>query len=234
MNAAANFSTDGSADLTQSQTGITYIFTVPPESPLRNCSGTVVSLQYCYQARNGDRENNRTVFNFLSLTQNGMRFTVNRRISTRTIPSNTICTKPSGNIQQICCDNTSLSIYDRFQIPSSSGFAFGVGITNRNVRPLAFTTSQTEYQVEQYRTSLGTTNPFTLASNEQMNNSFLLFRLFLGMIKNFYYVVIVIIDTLQILGILRQPLPHYSNASPLQIKMDWSILPTSLTSTSMM
>ena len=182
MNAAANFSTDGSADLTQSQTGITYIFTVPPESPLRNCSGTVVSLQYCYQARNGDRENNRTVFNFLSLTQNGMRFTVNRQISTRTIPSNTICTKPSGNIQQICCDNTSLSIYDRFQIPSSSGFAFGVGITNRNVRPLAFTTSQTEYQVEQYRTSLGTTNPFTLASNEQMNNSFLLFRFFLGMI----------------------------------------------------
>ena len=192
MNAAANFSTDDSADLTQSQTGITYIFTVPPESPLRNCSGTVVSLQYCYQARNGDRENNRTVFNFLSLTQNGMHFTVNRRISTRTIPSNTICTKPSGNIQQICCDNTSLSIYNRFQIPSSSGFAFGVVITNRNVRPLAFTNSASEYHIEQYRKEQLRTDPgskFTFLSSEQVNGGSLLFRFFIGKLSDLKFLI---------------------------------------------
>ena len=112
-----NIRTGGGANLTRSHTrGVTYIFTVPPESPLRNCSGTVVSLQYCYQARNRDRENNRTVFNILSLTQNGMSFRVNRRIFIRTIPPDSICTS-IGNRRQICCDNTTLRNFNRFQLP---------------------------------------------------------------------------------------------------------------------
>ena len=182
-NAAANFRTDGSANLTQSQfRRLSYIFAIPPESPLRNCSGTVVSLQYCYQARNSDIGRNRTVFIFLSLTQNGMNFTVNRRIFIRTTPSNTICTNSSGSIQQICCDTTTLNINNQFQLPSSN-FSFGVAINNPNVRPLAFTTSSTEYHVEQYKASLMLTNSgtmFTLSTSEKVNDSFLLFRFVIG------------------------------------------------------
>ena len=175
----SNFRTDGSANLTQSQFGgVTYIFIIPSESPLHNCSDTVVSLQYCYQARNNDigRVN---IFTFLSLTQNGMHFTVNRRIPIRTTPSNSTCTGPSGNIEQICCDNTALSTNQL----ASSNIAFGVVIINGNIRPLAFTTSSTEYHIEQYRASLGTTNPrtmFTLSSNEKVNDGFLLFRFVIG------------------------------------------------------
>ena len=184
-NAAANFRTDGSANLTQSQSRrVAYIFTIPPESPLRDCSGTVVSLQYCYQARNRDIERNRTVnvFIFLSLTQNGMCFTVNRQMFIRTFLSNTICTNSSGSIEQICCDTTTLNTSNQLQLPSSN-FSFGVVITYGNVRPLAFTTSSTEYHVIQYRTFLGLTNSgtmFTLSSNERVNDSFLLFRFVIG------------------------------------------------------
>ena len=190
VNAAANFRTDGSADLTQSQTrGVTYIFTVPPESPLRNCSGTVVSLQYCYQARDIDIGQNRNVFNLLFLTQNGMDFTVNGRITRKARPRNNRCTDPnSGGIQQICCEITSLTglnIYNRFHIPSSS-FAFGVVIRNGNVRPLTFTTSAIEYHVEQYQAALGANGPslgntFTFTDSSRVNNgSSLLFRFFIG------------------------------------------------------
>ena len=180
-NAAANFRTDGSANLTQSQfRRVAYIFTIPPESSLRNCSGTVVSLQYCYQARNRDIGISRTVFIFLSLTQNGMHFTVNRRIFIRTTPANTICTNSSGSIEQICCDTTTLNANNRLEL-SSSNFSFGVVITYGNVRPLAFTTSSTKYHVKQYRTSLGNSETmFTLSSNEKVNDSFLLFRFVIG------------------------------------------------------
>ena len=187
---AANFRTGGRANLTTSQDGITYIFTIPPESPLmRNCSGTVVSLQYCYQARDSDIGRNRNIFNLLFLTQNGMDFTVNGMITRQAHPRNNTCTDPNSEaIQQICCETrslTGLNIYDRFHIPFSS-FAFGVVITDGNVRPLTFTTSATEYHVEQYQAALGANGPslgntFTLTENNQVNNgASLLFRFFIG------------------------------------------------------
>ena len=189
MNAAANFRTGGGANLTQSQTGVTYIFTVPPESPLRNCSGTVVSLQYCYQARDSDIRRNRNVFNFLSLVQDSMQFTVKSRVTIQTTPLDNICTDPPGSIQRICCDNTSPS--DQFQLPSSS-FAFGVEIINGNVRPLAFTNSTSEYRIEQYREEGLRTNPgskFTFLSSEQVNGGSLLFRFFIGKLSNLKFLI---------------------------------------------
>ena len=193
---AADFRTGGGANLTTSRNGFTYIFTIPPESPLmRNCSGTVVSLQYCYQARNRDIGENRNIFNLLSLTQNGLDFTVNGRITRQARPRNNRCTDPnSGDIQQICCETTSLAglnIYNRFHIPSSN-FAFGVVIRNGNVRPLTFTTSATEYRVEQYQAALGANGPslgntFTLADSNRVNNgASLLFRFFIGNFSNLH------------------------------------------------
>ena len=180
---AANFGTDGSGNLTQSLfRRVAYIFTIP-QSQLHNYSDTVVSLQYCYQATNNNIDNNRTinVFAFLLLTQNGMNFTVSKQILIGSTPSKSICTVPSGSIQQICCDNTTLRTTDQFQLPSSN-FSFGVAIRNPNIRPLVITTSSTR-TVEQYVTLVGLTNPgtmFTLASNEKVNDNTLLFRFSIG------------------------------------------------------
>ena len=186
MNAAANFSR---GNLTQSLNGVTYIFPIPSESPLRNCSGTVVSLQYCYQARNRDSGRNRTVFNFLFLTRNSINnFTVIRNTTIRTIPTDRKCTDPRNNIEQICCDNTSLSIYDRFQLPSSN-FTFGIEITNVNVRPLAFTNSTTKYSVEQYQVAQGAANGPTINEITQVTNGYLLLRFFIGNV-NLYIIIV--------------------------------------------
>ena len=179
---AADFRTGGGANLTTS--GVTYIFTIPSESPLRNCSGTVVSLQYCYQARDRDIGITRDVFNFLSLVQNGLQFTVSSRLTIQTTPQNSICTDPSGSIQQICCDTSSLNANNQFQLPSSD-FTFGVVITNSNVRPLAFATSTLEYRVEQFQAALGADgstpgNNVTLGANTRVNDGSLVFRFIIG------------------------------------------------------
>ena len=179
---AADFRTGGGLNLTTSQDGITYIFPIPSESPLRNCSGTVVSLQYCYEGRTIDLGITRNAFNFLTLVQNGLQFTVNSSVTIQTTPRNSICTDPLGIIQEICCDSASLTTNDQFQFPSSN-FAFGVVVTNRNIRPLAFANSAIQYRIEQYQISLGVPtvgNTFTLSEGVQVNDSSLLFRLFIG------------------------------------------------------
>ena len=172
--------------VTGSQNGFTYIITFPSESVQRNCSGRVVSIQYCYQARNSDIDKKRHVFNLLSLVQepvqNGVQFTVNSRITIQTTPEDSICSDPPGGIQQICCDTTFLSSTDQFQIPPST-YTFGVMIINNNVKPLAFANTVTEYRVEQYQGALGNLPPgsmFTLTENSQVNRSLLLLRFLIG------------------------------------------------------
>ena len=181
---AANFRTGGGANLTTSRNGFTYIFTIPSESSLRNCSGTVVSLQYCYEARNSELRKTNDVFNFLSITRNNLLFTANSRLTIQTTPQNSICTDPPGGIQQICCDTSSLSANNQFQLPSSD-FTFGVVITNSNVRPLVFTTSALEYRVEQFQAALGADGPtpgnrVTLGDNTRVNGGSLVFRFLIG------------------------------------------------------
>ena len=182
---AANFRTGSRANLTTSQDGITYIFTIPPESPLmRNCSGTVVSLQYCYQARDRDIEMTRDVFDFLTLVQNGLQYTVSSSLTIQTTPRSSICTDTSESIQQTCCDTSSLNANDQFQLRSSD-FTFGVVITNSNVRPLVFTTSALEYRVEQFQAALGADgstpgNNVTLGANTRVNDGSLVFRFIIG------------------------------------------------------
>ena len=175
--------------VTESRDGLTYVFTLPSESLQRNCSGRVESIQYCYQARNSDRDERQNVFNFLSLVQEpvqgGVQFTVNSSITIQTTPENSICSDPPGmNIEQICCDSTFLSATNQFQIPPST-YTFGVMIINNSVKPLAFTNTVTEYRVEQYQASLSSSLPpgsiFTLTENNQVNRSLLLLRLFIGM-----------------------------------------------------
>ena len=174
---------DNNNMVTGSRDGVTYVFTLPSESVQRNCSGRVDSIQYCYQARDNNRNKIQNVFKFLSLVQepvqDEVQFTVNSSITIQSTPKDSICSDPPGNIQQICCDSTSLSATDQFQIPPST-YTFGVEIINKDVKPLVFTNRATEY-----RTSLGSSFPsgnmFTLKENIQVNQPLLLLRLSIGM-----------------------------------------------------
>ncbi len=165
--------------------GVTYFFIVPAESASRNCSGDVVSIQYCYQARDSDRNEVRTVFNLLAVGRNELQFTIISSTPIQTTPQDSICTDPPGSIQQICCDTTPLS---GFQIPSSE-YTFGIVITNANVRPLAFAHSVMEYRVEQFRASLGTTGPptgstVTLTEGDRLTDrALLLIRFTIGILS---------------------------------------------------
>ena len=158
--------------VTGSRNGFTYVFTLPSESVQRNCSGRVESIQYCYQARDSDIGHTKDVFKFLSLVQEPVQgevqFTVNSSITIQTTPEDSVCSDPPGGIQQICCDTTFLSSTNQFQIPPST-YTFGVVVINKDVKPLAFANTATEYHVEQYQASLGNSFPpgtmFTLTEN---------------------------------------------------------------------
>ncbi len=113
----------------------THIFTNPPESASRNRSGSLVSIQYCYRARDRDINVERTISFLISLNQHGL-FEVKNISIIRNTPRNStrIAIDSPGKIEQICCDTTPLS---GFQIPSSE-YTFGIVTTNANVKPLAF------------------------------------------------------------------------------------------------
>ncbi len=179
---AADYRTGGGSNLTDSVNGVTYLFTVPAEPASRNCSGDAISIQYCYRARDSDRNNVRTVFTLLAVNRSGLQFTTILSITIQTKPRNNICTNPGGSIEQICCDTTPLS---GFQIPPSE-YTFGIVITNASVRLLAFAHSVMEYHVEQFRASLGSAGPspgstVTLTTGDLLTDrSLLLIRLFVG------------------------------------------------------
>ena len=186
MNAADFWRGDG-ANLTDSNTtrGTTYFFTVPAESASSNCSGTAVSIQYCYRARDRDINIERVVFVLLTVARNGLNFTIQRpRRFIRTTPTNSTCTEFIGGIQQICCDTTPLS---GFQIPASE-YTFGI-VNNNNIRPLAFVNSVMEYRFDQFITGgfgnsgprVGTTVTFT-EEDLITDRALLLLRIIIGML----------------------------------------------------
>ncbi len=168
----------------------TQIFTIPPESAPRNCSDSLVSIQYCYRARDRDINVEQTIFilsSLISLNQQGL-FEVKNISIIRNTPRNSTCVAidSPGKIQQICCDTTPLS---GLQIPSSE-YAFGVTVTDPvNVRPLAFRNNITQYRISQISAALGNTGPpqgsrFTLNESNSVNytyRSLLLLRFIIGM-----------------------------------------------------
>ncbi len=174
---AANFST---ANLTDSVINVTYFFTVPAESASRNCSGDVVSIQYCYRARNINQRRN--PFVLLDVARNGLEFTIINRTFVRTNSTDSTCTASAGSF--ICCDTTSL-ITRGFEAPSSE-YTFGIVDTSNTLNTLAFADSVTEYRVEQFRDSLGDTVPApgnisTLTEGDRLSNhSLLLIRFIIG------------------------------------------------------
>ena len=180
---AASFRGNGGNLTTITQRGTTYIFTLPALSAQRNCSGTVLSIQHCFQARARDIGQVRRVFDLLNVTIDGGQFTVNERFSVEATLQEEMCADPPGSVERVCCTNGSL----QFRLPASS-FVFGVVITDNNIRLLTFTSAVTEYDVERWvRQPSGNYGPMPgdtfSAGDSQTDRSLLLLRFFLGKIN---------------------------------------------------
>ncbi len=93
VNAAALWSSDGSFKRLIT-TERTHIFTIPPESASRNCSGSLVSIQYCYRARDRNINVEQTIFilsSLVSRNEHGL-FEVKNITTIRNTPRNSTCT----------------------------------------------------------------------------------------------------------------------------------------------
>ena len=170
--------------LTQSSDGFTYFFTIPPESAGRNCSGTVVAIQYCYQVHKDHINSTQDAFSFHSVTRDGFDFTVTSSFTVRTTPHQedecTMRGQGAGGMHYFCCDTTTLSDDDQLSI-SPESYTFGVTIiVNNDVTQYAFR-DNTEFVVDQFQGSLGTilsagTN-YSFTESTKVNAGLLLMRL---------------------------------------------------------
>ena len=174
--------TERTLDTTDRDT--TYIFTIPAESAERNCSGNILAIQYCYEARTQNLGNNIQSFNILSLVRDGFDFTVDSSFPVETAPSLDICVDPDGSrgIQEVCCDTLTLNANTQLTIPSSS-FTVGYTVVNKNVKPLQFEDTVDEYQVNRFEIdetpSAGET--FMLSGANLELGPILLLRFLIGM-----------------------------------------------------
>ena len=160
-------------------------------STQRNCSGRVVSLQYCYQVDSSLIGESISAFHFLSLTQDGQEFTVKSRHRVRTTPHHSICTNSTAESLEgylICCDQESSIEARNFHVPASD---YAYGILVRQVQLLAFAGSVGEYNYEQFQVSVRNNGrpgiTFTLTqANRFTNLSLPLLRFTLGTSINWY------------------------------------------------
>ena len=116
--------------------GGTYVFTIPAESEERNCSGTVVAIQYCYHAdlnvNNGESGREQSIFDLLSMTtlDASNMLTVQKRFTVKSTPINDICMlgqRVMSMTPHNCCTTTTLDTSQQFQIPPSS-YTFGIQV----------------------------------------------------------------------------------------------------------
>ena len=163
-----------------------YIYTIPPESAQRNCSGTVTAVEYCYKATMPELQQTKDVFYILSLTpstqeNDKIKFTVNRRININSTASDSICTSIPDRTYAwhlVCCENKSLE----YQFPSSN-FTFGI-VARKDFRLLFSTNTTTEYIYRKFfhnesvlDASTQERNRFS-SSNRLTNMSLLLLRFY--------------------------------------------------------
>ena len=96
----------------------TYIYPgTSSKSAERNCGGTVVGIEFCYQTTEANvlTEKSRRVVKILSFAQDGLNFIVNHTFRLNSMPSNSICTQSSTR-NAACCQKTTLSSEDQFPI----------------------------------------------------------------------------------------------------------------------
>lgn len=143
----AAFTAGAEANLTQSITFNTYIYTIPPQSARqRNCSGPVLAIEYCYTTFGFQLGVEMVVFDFLILRDSPMP-TVDRRISIQSTPRSEIC-RIFTPASVVCCDTTTLGgggVGETFQLPPTS-FVFGLSL--RLAQVILFSESATQFSVQ--------------------------------------------------------------------------------------
>ncbi len=169
------------------------VFTIPALSAERDCSGTIVAIQYCYRARN--QTMNVNVFDFLVLTQNGRQLYINSSFSVYTTPRDEICTlQNQRSLNLFCCDQFNITPSHQIQL-SNSNFTYGVVTRDNNTRPLNFRSARTtEYNVEptyvlrplEDNLNLGR---LFLENQQPRNRSLLLLRFLIGMIDTLFAII---------------------------------------------
>ena len=158
-----------------------YVFTFPPYESGVSCSGTVESVQACYQVEKGgkDRDSDQDVI-LLLLVKDNDEFIVTNQLPWRVNPDG--CTSQGKKKMNICCDNFVLN-ESQFQI-TSTNFSFGVVVVDDGVRPLHFQASDMEYDVEQYQfPTMELSNiELSLADATVTSDSLILLRFVVGML----------------------------------------------------
>lgn len=170
-----------STNMTLPLPGVTYIFDLPPLSQERNCSGTVLAVQYCYHANlriTGSLLGQALeIFEFLPMNRDDFQFTVASTITVQSTPSHNICSVVlnSGNIQFSCCDVASLTI--RPTVISESRFTFGIQTSqNSNIRPLFFAKA---HNVE-FFIAVESHSSYFLSEASRLNGTLFLLRFIIG------------------------------------------------------
>ena len=186
--AAASSSTNGTPRLVEARDGFTYFFTLPPQSSAaRNCSGTLVAIQFCYHAelRNNEDENLQDIFEFLVTDRQDLRFTFSRfRVQAASSETNCVVGQRNmmgPNTPHDCC--TSFQPPNELQTIPSSSFTFGIRIFDRDFTPFVFRESVQEFRVEQFQTeAIGPEDSFITLGRESnvTDNALFLLRFLLG------------------------------------------------------
>ena len=174
----------------EAQSGVTYIFTTPPRSQARNCSGTVMAIQHCYHAdlTNGEIGRDKDIFEFLSASINQNLFTVDDRFMVRSASDARNCiagVRERGRTPHDCCSTFTLADSNRFQI-SNQSYTFGIRISNNNPRPYAFRAETTEFNVDQYQFASVNGDSFSLVNLESPGRSLFLMKFLIGIFQ--YYI----------------------------------------------
>ena len=145
---AANSVTGGGSSLTPLQPNMAYIFTIPGVGDDRNCSGNVVSFEYCYRTLRSIGNGQRTAFDFLRLTRSGSLLRIDSRFPVRDNAKGDSCMDIDTN-NKVCCTRSDVDMHDVL----TTEYTIGIAVSNSDVRPLAFSNSLTEYNVDQYQTA---------------------------------------------------------------------------------
>lgn len=179
---AADFRNGFGSNLTVASRGVTYIYTIPAKSIGRNCSGNIVAINFCYQARPWNVGDNTIVFNLdRVLTADGYDFTVSTRLTVHTIPQDNICTA-ADIFHIICCDTFTLGTTQQMGLPSSN-YTIAVTVGNNEVRPLVFEAGISQYRYDQLQVPYGNSLPDSFSLDEGnvlTDQSLLLIRFFIG------------------------------------------------------
>ena len=148
QNAGNFFSQEG--NLTTTSFSRTYLLTIPPLSPERNCSGAVTGVEYCYRS-SFTTFGPRTILEVVFLSRDQFQFTVTGVLPVEASLNDASCFTSSGihGTNTICCETMMFSDVEQFQLPVTS-FTFGIS-TASTFRVLTFAPTTTQFNVEQFQ-----------------------------------------------------------------------------------